>query len=300
MQGQNLVPNPSFEQFIHCPNNENEVDSVIGWNSCGDSPDYFNSCDTNVPEFSVPNNWGGYQQAASGNAYCGIGVYGSCVVNVREFIGTQLTFPLNIGEKYFVSFKVSLSVSDLIKANTSVNKLGALFSTVNICFTSFYPPINNNANIYTDLIITDSLNWTTINGSFIADSAYKYITIGNFFDDAHTDTLIIKLDSFCQGAYYFIDDVYVGIDSLSNIQVYNTANTINISPNPTFNNFSIENNNTSKMTNCKIYNSIGSLVFEKKQIENKENIDVSDFLPGIYFLEMMMNEKMVMKKLIIY
>ena len=38
---QNLVPNPSFEDTLRCPNAVNQVDSAVGWIAYKGSPDYF-------------------------------------------------------------------------------------------------------------------------------------------------------------------------------------------------------------------------------------------------------------------
>ena len=110
----NLIQNPGFEIFSQCPTNADQVNYATGWDNYGESPDYFNSC--SFSEFSVPYNWGGYQPAASGNAYCALVTIDPCCPNIREFIGSQLTAPLSVGTKYFVSFKVCLSIADGIEA----------------------------------------------------------------------------------------------------------------------------------------------------------------------------------------
>ena len=56
--GQNLVPNPSFEDTAYCVSGPTQVQAALGWESYADSPDYFNPCTSNS-DVSVPNNWGG-------------------------------------------------------------------------------------------------------------------------------------------------------------------------------------------------------------------------------------------------
>ncbi len=68
----NLVPNPSFEQYVTCPNGQAQIHYSTGWLNFSYSPDYFNSCSSN---FSIPYNMGGYQYPATGNAYSGIYTY---------------------------------------------------------------------------------------------------------------------------------------------------------------------------------------------------------------------------------
>jgi len=67
--------------------------------------------------------------------------------------------------------------------------------------TEYIPQVLDTA------IITDTLNWTKIQGSFIANGTERFITIGNFFDTAHTEH-IQYLGYFSEG-YYLVDDVSV-------------------------------------------------------------------------------------------
>src|ERR1051325_2803024 len=92
---QNLVPNPSFENYSSCPTAGGQVYKAIGWSNCGQTPDYCNACAT-AANFSVPYNGFGYQPAATGNAYCDLWTYASNQL-YREFIGTFLIQPLVIG-----------------------------------------------------------------------------------------------------------------------------------------------------------------------------------------------------------
>jgi hypothetical protein len=57
-------------------------------------------------------------------------------------------------------------------------------------------------------VITDTANWTLVSGSFVADSAYRYIVLGNFFDDAHTDTVHF-IPGPSAAAYYLYDAICV-------------------------------------------------------------------------------------------
>jgi len=279
------VPNPSFEDTISCPYN-GSIDHVFGWSNGGGTPDYFNSCCNGIsPAFSVPNNWGGYQQAATGNGYCAVGIYANYYPNAREFIIAQLTTPLTIGKKYDVSFETSLSLNDTMYFNCAANKLGALLSTVPYDIGN-PPPIANFAHIYSTNNITDTTNWSTINGMIIADSVYQYIIIGNFFDDFSTDTLIFKKDTF-QTAYYFIDDVSVVEDTTNSIwenkinENYFSADLLNGSMHININKNLKGNNN--ELT---IFNLLGQKIFNQKIQDSKTIINLNTLSYGIYILNM--------------
>jgi hypothetical protein len=234
---QNLVPNPSFEIYTLCPDTPNEISRATGWSSYRESPDYYNSCATSGTTQYVPMTWYGYQQAASGNAFAGIGCHGSqggADTIFREYIGAQLSTMLTIGQKYYVSFKVNLG--DLHSLCAS-NNLGIIFSTVPYSHINS-APIRNFAHVFTTAIITDTANWTTISGSIIADSAYQYIIIGNFFDNLHTSVNVLNSTTYPCGSYYFIDDICVSTDMLTcgitGINENEKANeNISLFPNPT-------------------------------------------------------------------
>lgn len=208
----NLVPNPSFEDTVICPTGLDNMTEVLSWFSFGNSADYFNTCSSVM---NVPNTSFGYQSAHSGNAFCGVATYlkanhpnGN---NYREYIGVQLTSILQIGTRYYFSF-YSVAAD---KGSTGFlsNNIGLRFFSS--AYSKFNPaPLDNFSHVKYDSILVDSINWLKISGSFIADSNYQYVCIGNFYDYLHTDTLAYIPFPF--SAYYYIDDICVTTDSLFN------------------------------------------------------------------------------------
>jgi|AntAceMinimDraft_17_1070374.scaffolds.fasta_scaffold00594_12 hypothetical protein len=300
---QNLVFNNSFEDTVSCPTGQNQVENAVGWKNLRGTPDYFNSCATHLSHVSIPSNSNGYQCPANGNAYCGILVYGPWGLSSykREFLGTELTNPLIIGQRYYVSFKVNLANESLC----ACNKLGALFSTFEWLVDTFSTaPLENFAHIYTNQIITDTSVWTTISGSFVADSNYKYIIMGNHWDDNNTDTLKFVQTTGCN-PFYFFDDVCVSLDSLtceipngpnvcdSTINVLETNRTkekITIYPNPTSNKILIDLSHSQKTT-IKIYNLFGLLLCDNTFSEKNITIDLSSLPDGIYLIQAQQDNK---------
>lgn len=207
------MPNPSFEDMVVCPSGNSQISNAVGWSSHRNTPDYFNSCDTSNL-WSVPINVVGFQYARSGVAYGGIYSFLSQFPDLREYMGTQLIQSLTIGQKYYATFYVNMSYSNSNYTGIGINKIGISLSTVAFSDSIInWKPITNYAHVFTNSIITDTLGWTKISGSFIADSAYSYVSIGNFFADSLTSTIIVN--SFAHYSYYFIDDVCISIDSLS-------------------------------------------------------------------------------------
>lgn len=289
---QNLVPNPSFEDYSTCPIGQNQVSFAIDWFGFGDSPDYFNSCSGNS-DFQVPFNWGGYQQDEWGSGYCAFGAYTSPIYgasNVRDFVGVQLNQTLTIGTKYYVSFRVSLSLSSTIWANCACDSLGVLFS-VNQPSWSHGSPLPNFVHVGSVNVVDDSLDWVLVSGAFVSDSAYQYLGIGNFFEDIRTDTLIMESDPNCKFSYYYLDDVCVSTDSIycSNFPFSNLSenhdNKISIYPNPTVSTVMVEISQYMGPYEVSIFNSLGDCIFKKANIQTPNfAVDLEHVSSGVLHL----------------
>lgn len=237
----NLINNPGFENYISCPDSYNQIWFCDGWTgvpgcmNTTDVADYFHTC-SQTPGFFPPSVVSGYQFPHGGNAYCGIITTSLVVSDCNEYCQQQLLDSLIPGTKYSLSFYASLSGTSYF--TLASNKLGALFTTYEINNSALFPT-QNFAHIYTDTIITDTSGWYFFTGSFIADSAYKYITIGNFFDDAHT--LTQSLTSGALYSMYFIDDVYLGVDTALSIKDnLSSEPVLTHYPNPNNGNFTVE------------------------------------------------------------
>lgn len=303
---QNLVPNPSFEDYILCPGiGESSSIFAVDWHTDINSANYFHTCSSN-PDFSVPDNAAGFQYPAKGDAYCGFYAAIENNPNAIEFIGTTLLEPLIIGQKYYVSFRVSLADEDIsINYFCGVDKLGMLFTNLLYADTTapgiiiMLPPpmVNNFSHIYTTDIIIDTSNWVTISGTFIADSAYKYILIGHFFD--YNNSNIICLDTtstYDKVSYYYVDDVCVSDDSSTcNIQTDIRENTlkskskINNYPNP-FRNSTTFTYSIGKpgLVELLIHSYFGQYITTLVNEQHDEgsysiNWNTTDIAPGVYF-----------------
>ena len=305
LSAQNLVPNPSFEDTVGCPigGMGHSMDKVVGWENYGNSPDYYNAC---APAYdgSVPLNGVGFQYAATGNAYCGFITYckGVPTPTCAEFIGSQLSSPLSIGTKYYVSLKVNLTAEPLADLCCATNKIGVLFSTK--AYSEFIlPPINNFAHIYSDFIITDTIMWTFISGSFIADSAYQHIIIGNFFDTINMN--IMSINDSLYFAYYYVDDICVSEDSVacnSTVGIYepNFSKDIYVYPNPSKGKELIRITSRNFISSIEIYNISGKLIISKKPKANFTEFFMPELANGMYLIKVTTGEQLFYHKLIHY
>lgn len=302
---QNLVPNPSFEDTLECPDFPGQVWRAQNWYTAASTPDYYNCCcNASHPVCGVPDNIFSSRYAPSGVAYCGMWTYArnNPPPDFQEKIGVELLNPLQIGTRYFFSMKVSSVSSKKNEAvNGAHNKLGMLLSTTKYDLIHL-PPNGNYAHFYSDSIVTDTIGWVTINGSFIADSLYKFLTIGNFFDNDHVDTIRYW---YINGnneltAYYFVDDICLTTDSFgcdfSNIiagecslsSVYNVMHAGTnplVFPNPFSSALYIDYKNV-KLNSIVLFNSFGKCVYINNDLPLKGDlkIDAIDLPIGVYFI----------------
>jgi hypothetical protein len=303
----NLVPNPSFEEYVTCPNSYYMLPN--NWYTCSGDPDYFNACDI-TNSFSVPQNGWGYQQAADGNAYGGFyGISFTSIPCSKEYLGCQLISPLQINHKYFVSFKVCKDEWHKM----AISNIGLLFSTKS--YRVFQPynidslniPTINFAHIVDTTIIQDSINWTTIRGSVIADSSYQYILIGDFYDSSKTKVIIYDSSNFFQQrSYYYVDQVCVSEDSLTckifeNINALIANNEIvKIFPNPATNELTIDLTTPDKYF-FELYNLLGAKRLSFRLDSGPQTIDLTAVDSGVYVYTIVDNkgDKIKTDKLII-
>jgi Secretion system C-terminal sorting domain len=276
----NLVPNASFEDTVACPSFLDNM-LVQDWSSFGNSADYFNGCSSTM---NVPNAVFGYQPSHSGSAYCGVVTYLKANSpngnNYREFIGVQLLNPLQIGIKYYFSFNAVSAQSNSIGFFS--NNIGLRFFTNS--YDKFSPaPVDNLSHLKLDTLLTDTVNWHKVSGSFISDSAYQYVCIGNFYNYLNTDTLVYILYPEC--AYSYIDDVCVTTDSLYNetwTGIYSVEpNEVQIWPNPVQNFFQFKSNQ--RINEISIYDSRGKLITIVNVNSMEGRINLGIISEGIYF-----------------
>lgn len=206
---QNIVPNYSFEDTVHCPFLPGQIYFAPAWQDPNNgSSDLLNACNNSGNGLvGVPQNVGGYQYARTGMGYAGIMTYAQGA-NFREYIQAKLINPLEINKKYYVEFYVSLFDTQTV----ACNNIGVYFSDTAVA-APLLSIINVTPQISNDILLnplTDKTNWIKISGSFIASGTENYITIGNFLDDISSDTVYVGGGcTGCDASGYYIDDVSV-------------------------------------------------------------------------------------------
>lgn len=216
----NLVPNASFELIDECPT----FPTMLGfqatskptyWEKWLNSPDYFNACVDTMT--GVPGNVFGHQHPRDGHAYIGMWTYGNFGDEFREIVGVELIEPLQVGVNYHLSFGVCAAEGTTSPPGAAqpthwaANNIGLLFTMEHNIWTGFqgppFPP-RNYAHLHAQEVVADTAQWMLISGEFVADSAYRYLAIGNFFENALTDTVHVTQGP-SSGAYVYVDAVCV-------------------------------------------------------------------------------------------
>jgi hypothetical protein len=169
------------------------------------------------------------------------------------------------------------------------DNIGIRFSKIK--YNLGYPDLSNTlidnfSHVKSNSVVTNVLAWTKIKASFIADSNYTYITIGNFYSVSSTS--IASQANTGNIAYYYIDEVCVSTDSMytenyiTNVNEWNNTKYYSLMPNPAENQFKIIFNDNLK---GKIYNINGELIWEfTKREHNDLIINSSNWKNGIYFI----------------
>ncbi|TNE52714.1 MAG: T9SS type A sorting domain-containing protein [Bacteroidetes bacterium] len=309
--GQNLVPNFGFEDYSNCPSWE-EVEKCTGWSKASNSsstPDYFNAC---APSNTVgiPQSFFLYQtDHRNCSAYMGL-VTWTNNPNEREQIGVQLSQSMVIGQTYHLSFYSVMGGSDdgSFYYESPSNNIGLRLSTVS--YSSSNPaPIDNFSHLRSVSIISDTANWVRISGSIIADSAYNYLIIGNFYDDANTDTTTLNCGNCINNySYYLVDDVCIstdstlcngGIDGLPctvSVEENNFDKQFTLYPNPA-NDFVTIQGSFDASFDISVFNSIGQQLYAEENANNLK-LNISQYNYGLFFIKITSQGNQFMYKLL--
>jgi hypothetical protein len=220
---QNLVPNPSFECGAeHCDFTEfgpDLAEHICSWNCpTGGTSDVFSTLLTDKKCWaSMPYNTAqrdptrphiGTQRPRTGSRFAGIHPF-SLRRCYREYLQVKLTTPLIPGEEYCAE----MYVSSASRVELASNNLGMSFYDEEVVSNDlfYYCILDKTPQVVNTSIITDTINWIRVSGTFVATSAAQYLSIGNFASEDQTQYIRKPgpYPDFDRLSYYFIDDVSV-------------------------------------------------------------------------------------------
>jgi hypothetical protein len=319
INAQNLISNPGFELIDSCPTALGQLAYCTSWKSPTlFAPDLWHRClgPSCPPLFKA----GGFQYAHNG-----IGQIGASNIaffynnlhtggfNLRKYFQQHLLDTLIIGHRYRFSMFINAGNSSIssVEFKLGINNDGVLFTTwpiSNDSLPSLGPPVYAPNFIYKPQkpqinftqVITDTLNWTELTQDFVADSAYQYITIGNFYSDAQTTVYTIDDTTSILGAqteaYQLFDDISLydlGVDGLQGIK----QAAILISPNPCSDLLKV--NYSTEIKVVSMYSIIGNCVYSQLVNNNQTTIDTHLLPTGIYTLKCETTNAVITKKIIV-
>ncbi len=220
----NLVHNPSFEDHTSCPTTYDQVAYANFWNGIDTpvcftqcAPDYCNVCGSG--QVAVPHggtaNYFHYPRTGNGmmqmQLYYDYGSGG----HIQDYLQGKLYTNLVAGKSYCVTFYVV----NMRRSEYAINHIGSYLDDGTIDTTTHcnYYQTEYSPQIVETPVISDTINWTKIQGSFIANGTEKFITIGNFFDTSGTTHVQVNYTPHSQVGEYLIDDVSViALDDTAN------------------------------------------------------------------------------------
>ena len=288
---QNLVPNSGFDIYTTCPTSASQNTYTPPWfqpTGATANPDYMHGCF--FGDQGMPSNFYGYQQALSDSGYYGMIAYYSGQ-EVREYMSVQLLNPLTAG----VVYKVGLNVSFADNFMYAIDHFGAYLSVgpvtgnAYLAMSSYIPQIDNGSGN----MLTDSANWTYINGLYTAAGGESYITVGNFYNDASTQVTIPYPSNTLIWAYYYVDNISVVPDSVTTVPENMAGNDFSLYPNPFINNISLSVK-TNDLVEFTLYD-ISSRELIHKEFKGFVSINTQQLSEGIYFYEVKDKEGVIRK-----
>jgi hypothetical protein len=211
----NLIPNNSLEDHTDCPWGSAELYKAIGWYGIG-SVEYFHPCS---PYLSVrtPKNSFGFQIPRTGQAYGGfnlaVQMYGNFIPH--EIAGAKLMQTLE-KKWYCGGYYVSL----VNGAKRAIDAFQMYFTVDSLYFVNaqqYWNILPLPAQVtYKNGIITDTLNWVNIEGSFLAQGNERFMQIGCFKDSMSIngtnvpgDPNVVPPFGSPSFVYYYFDDAYL-------------------------------------------------------------------------------------------
>jgi hypothetical protein len=248
LSAQNLIPNPSFEEYDLCPMEFGDFNGFVrDWTNTSISglagtPDYFNACNVMDCSVGVPfNRQADFAPALDGEAYAGFFTYytGSPNPEAREYITVQLEEPLLEGFVYQISLFVQRAEGSFYATPFGIHLSNDFLEQEEDLLIDVDP------NVAESPLVSDT-TWQEITNFYTASGGEQYLTIGNFRsniemnlqDPGNFPTECSSL--FTTGAaYYFIDGMYIG-EPLSTGFIESKTPRITVFPNPCIRNFTVE------------------------------------------------------------
>lgn len=199
-QNLNNIPNPSFEELYQCDAGY-DFSYLKNWynpNQC--TPDLFPYCAT----WNQVKTHSGYNRV-------GIIVYDTYSIpntpDLREYIANKFIDTLKAGHRYCFNSYIIIPKSTM---RYTIDKFGVYFGNgaQNYSTTCTTIPVTPQLYLPNGVFINDTANWYNFKGIYTALGGETDLALGNFNDNANTNSQVIDTSSFVTPTgYIVIDDV---------------------------------------------------------------------------------------------
>jgi len=205
----NIALNPSFESVTALPTASGDYSLINDWGNAGSatgSPDYFHT--NGGVNVDLPSAFFGDIMPATGDVIMGLTLMHGMAADYREYIDAPLSTPLIPGQSYNVSFYVSNGLHNGVESGMGSNNIGVHFSIGQVVAAGT-APLGITPSLNYNTIFYDS-NWQYITFQYVPTTAEDHITIGNFYDDASTNSNIFNVVPLSSAyAYVVFDDICI-------------------------------------------------------------------------------------------
>jgi hypothetical protein len=266
------------------------------YNTNGATPDFYGSVANNEcyinsyfsNDFSIAGEW---QLPRTGDKYVGLWLADEQSIS-REYLTVKLISPLLVDTCYYVSGHLVLS--NIV--TLACDGFGFYFSSDSISdfgnpgVLSVQPQVVNTLGN----IITDTLDWTEVSGSFVAEGGESYLTLGNHWTNEMTSLLNVDGTTGWSVAYYYVDDISViKCSDLSQVNIQRQI-AFDCYPNPTNGKITID---APEFDHYELHDSTGRIV-AKGVIHDSLILDLSRYEKGVYILTVMSDQLQKRKKIL--
>lgn len=310
---QNLIPNAGFEETDSCFVGIGLFPPGAGptyWYSAYLTFDHLQSCLPYGAVNSLPLNFFTYQEPFEGASCIGLYTYHQNGFDEqREWIMVPLLEPMVVGQTYYCSMRANAAFG----GNAQYPQIWLASSHLGMFFTTYdrhwywgdaYPAPLNTAHVLSTQVLADTVGWNLVSDSFVADSAYTYLMIGNFFSNALTDTLHLAPQGdpwewFPRG-YTLIDAVCVspnplGCDLGQGVEGVQEESRI-LFPNPASDRLFIAGRSGAEY---QVLDALGRAIAQGRALNDRWAVDVRTWPHGAYIMRLETSEGLEVRKFVV-
>lgn len=301
-EAQNLLRNAGFEETDSCFLGIGILEPGTGpthWYSANGTYDHLQSCLPYGAVNGLPLNFFTYQRPYEGNSCVGLITYHQNGIDEqREWIMTALLEPLVVGQTYYCSFRANAAFGGNREYPPQIwlasDKVGMRFTMGDRPWHwgDAEPMRPDHAHVLYPQVLADTIGWTLVSGSFVADSAYRYVMVGQFFSNDLTDTLHFADPSsvfpWYPRGYTLIDEVCVSHRPNGCDLGQEVADTVNegplLFPNPVRDRLVLLH---ARNADAQMMDAVGRIVWEGRVSSERWELDVAGRARGTYILRLL-------------